>query len=239
MRSSIGNLEILEEQFVGVDDLAAHLLDLVNLDPPAVEIGVEQAEPVGRLLHLVQRRGARQQQDLLRDLRGRNPDLLPVDDIAIVLRHRAGLELRGVESGVRFGDGETGLLAALDHRRQHPLALLLGAEHHDRIEAEHVDVDGGGARHAGAALRDRAHHDRGFGDAEPGTAIGLGNADAEPSRIGQRLVEIVREAALVVLPQPIGVVEILTDLGDRVTDGLLLVGEGEVHADALDLGGIF
>ena len=38
------DLEILEEQFVGIDGLAAHLLDLVHRNPLAIEIGVEQAQ---------------------------------------------------------------------------------------------------------------------------------------------------------------------------------------------------
>ena len=77
------NFEILDEQFVGIDGLAAHLLDLVHRDAAAIEIGVEQAQAVGRALHLFQRRGARQQQNLFGDLRGRNPDLLAVDDVFV------------------------------------------------------------------------------------------------------------------------------------------------------------
>ena len=34
-------------------------------------------------------------------------------------------------------------------------ALFLGAEHHDRIEPEDVDVDRRGAGHAGAGFGDR------------------------------------------------------------------------------------
>ncbi|MGX1043962.1 hypothetical protein AB7M41_003668 [Bradyrhizobium diazoefficiens] len=179
--------------------LAAHLLDLVDLDLLAVEVGVEQAEAVGGRAHLFQRRGARQQQDLVRDLRGRDPYLLAVDDVAVVLGDRAGLELGGVEAGIGLGDGEARLLAALDHRRQHALALLLGAEHDDGIEPEHVDMHGRGAGHAGAGFGNGTHHDRRFRDAEPRAAIGLRHADAEPAGVGQRLVEIVRKAAVMVL----------------------------------------
>ena len=62
------NLEILEEQFVGVDRLAAHLLDLVHGDPRAVEVGVKEAEAARGRLHVFQRRGARQQQNFFGDL---------------------------------------------------------------------------------------------------------------------------------------------------------------------------
>ncbi|MHC2151148.1 hypothetical protein ACVIW3_002077 [Bradyrhizobium diazoefficiens] len=78
-----------------------------------------------------------------------------------------------------------------------------------------------------------AHHDRGFGDAEPRAAIGLRHADAEPAGVGQRLVEIVREAAVVVLLQPVGIGKTFTDLGDGIANGFLLIGEREIHV--LDL----
>jgi hypothetical protein len=42
----------------------------MHLDALAVEIGVEQAEAMGRTLDLLQRRGARQQEDFVCDLRG-------------------------------------------------------------------------------------------------------------------------------------------------------------------------
>ncbi len=36
------NLEVFEKKFVGVDDLAAHLLDLMDLDALAIEIRIER-----------------------------------------------------------------------------------------------------------------------------------------------------------------------------------------------------
>ena len=44
MRSSTGISKSVEEQLVGIDGLAAHLLDLVHRDALAVEVGVEQAQ---------------------------------------------------------------------------------------------------------------------------------------------------------------------------------------------------
>ena len=40
--------QLVDEQLVRVDGLAAHLLDLAHLDAAAVEIGVEQAQAFGR-----------------------------------------------------------------------------------------------------------------------------------------------------------------------------------------------
>jgi hypothetical protein len=136
------DLKILEEQFIGVDGLAAHLLDLVHGDARSIEIGIEQAEAAGRVLHLFQRRGPRQQQYLVGDLSGGDPDLLAVDDVVVALPLRAGLQLRGIQPRVRFGDGKAGFFGAGDDRRQHPAALLVGAEHHHRVEPENIHVHG-------------------------------------------------------------------------------------------------
>ena len=55
----------------------------------AVEVGVEQAQAFGLALDLLERRRAREEQHLVRDLRGRDPDLLAGDDVAVAVAHRA------------------------------------------------------------------------------------------------------------------------------------------------------
>ena len=128
----------------------------------------------------------------------------------------AGAQRCGIEAGVRLGDGETGLLFAADERRQHALLLLVGAEHHHRVEPENVHVHRGRSAHAGAGFRDRAHQHRGLRDAEPGAAIGLRHGDPQQLRAGHRAVEILREFGAPVLLQPIGVVEAAAQpLGQR------------------------
>ena len=69
---------------------------------------------------------------------------------------------------------------------------------------------------------DGPHHDRGIGDAETRAAIFLGDADAEPAGIRQRLVEVGGKAALLVLLQPIGVIEARADLCHGVADRFLV-----------------
>src|SRR5205814_1761731 len=130
-----------------------------------------------------------------------------------------------------LGDAEAALHLAARDRRQHAPALLLAAEHRDRVQAEQVDVHRRRRRHAAARLRDRLHHDRRLGDAEARAAVLLADAHAEPAVVGQRPVELLGEAAVVVAVEPVGVVEARADLGDRVADAFLLLAEGEVHAD--------
>ena len=119
-----------------------------------------------------------------------------------------------------------------DHRRQHAALLRLGAEHDDRVEAEDVQVDGRGARHAGAELGHRLHQDRGFGDAEAGAAIFFRHGDAEPVGLGHRGEEGVREGRGPVALQPVSIVEAGAELQHLVADLLLFVGQGEVHVRA-------
>ncbi len=212
-----------------VDGLSAHLLDLAHLDILAIEIRIEQRETLGRLLHVLEVGGSCQQQHLVRDLRRRDPDLLAVDAVAIAFARRLRLEPGRVEADVRLRHREAGLLFALDERRQEPALLLLGAEHHDRIEAEDVHVHRRGALHAGARFGNRLHHDGRLGDAEPGAAKFLGHGDTEPAIHRQRLMEVVREPAFLVLLQPIIVPEAGADFLDRGANCELLGAELIVH----------
>jgi hypothetical protein len=86
---------------------------------------------------------------------------------------------------------------------------------------------GGGP--AGPRLGDRLRHDRRLGDAEARATVFLGNADAEPAVLRERLLEVVREAALAVALEPVVVAEAGAHAQDRLADAVLLGGEGEVH----------
>src|SRR6266404_8138838 len=77
------DFKVLEKKFVGVDGLAAHLLDLMNRDAAAIEIGIKQTQPLGRALYFLQRRGAGEEQNLFGDLRGGDPDFLTVDEVFV------------------------------------------------------------------------------------------------------------------------------------------------------------
>ncbi len=112
------HLQAVDEHLVGVDRLAAHLVDLGDLDLGAVEIGVEERQPVRRLLALLLGRGARDQQHLVGDRGGRREGLLAVHDVAVAVALGLGVECRGVEAGVGLGDGEAALDLACDDIRR-------------------------------------------------------------------------------------------------------------------------
>ena len=219
-----------------IDRLAPHLLDLAHRDEAPVERGVEQAQPVAPPAGLVARRGAREDQHPLRDLRRRDPDLGAIDDIAVAAPHRPRLDPRGVEPGIGLGHREAGFLGSGDERRQHAALLLLAAEADDRVQPEDVHVHGRRARHPGARFGDRLHHDRGLGDAEARAAIGFRHADAEPAAGGQGAMQLVRKAAIAVALEPIVRAEAGADAGDGIAHRLLGRGEREIHLRRLPSG---
>ena len=183
-------------------------------------------------LHLIERRGARQQQYLVGDLRGGGPDLGAVDDVAIAAAIGTRGDLGGVEAGVGLRDAKARLVLAGDDRGQHAALLCVGAEHHHRVEAEDVEVDGRCAGHAGTGLGDRLHQYRGFRDAETGPAICFRHGDAEPVAVCHGGEEGVGEGRRPVTLQPVRIVEAGADLQHLFADLLLFCGEGEVHGRA-------
>ena len=102
------HLEVVEEHLVVLWLIIASIGRIsMPLPTRLAQVDQEHRQPVGALLHLVDRRGARQQQHQVGVQRARGPHLLAVDDVAVVaLAHRAGLELGGVGAGGRLGDAE-------------------------------------------------------------------------------------------------------------------------------------
>ncbi|MNN19673.1 hypothetical protein D3C81_1329240 [compost metagenome] len=224
------DVQVVDEQHVGIDGGAAHLVDLADLDLAAVDPGVEQRQPFGRLLHLLQRRGARQQQHAVGHLRGRDPDLAPAHRIAARHLAREGLEPGGVQARIGLGHAEAGLLLAGDQWRQVTALLFVGTKHHHRIQAEHVHVHCRGAGHARAGLRNGLRHQRGLQNAKAGAAKCFRHRHAQPPACAQRLVERMRIGAGLVEPVPVLHVELRADRLDCLHDGFLLFGKLKVHA---------
>ena len=163
------------------------------------------------------------------DLRGGDPDLLPLQHVVVAEVAGEGLEPGGVQAGVGLGHGEARLLLAADQRRQPALLLLVAAEHHDGVQPEDVHVHGRGAGEARARFADRLHHQRRLGDPEPRAAMLLRHGDAQPAGLRDRGMELVRKTAVAVALEPVLRVEALAQLEDCVANGALLGGEGEIH----------
>jgi hypothetical protein len=230
LAGSIGgrDAQAVDEHLVRVDALAPQFVDLAHLDRPAVQVGVEQAQAFGALAFL-DRRGAREQQDLVGDLRGADPHLLPVHHVMVALADGARLELERVQAAVGLGHAKARAVLPLDQRRQPAPLLFVAADDHHRMQPEDVHVHCRRAGQAGAGGGDGVHHQRSLADAQAGAAVGLGHGDAEPARLGQRPVEVLRETALTVLAQPVVGVERRAGLLDGVADLLLFRSDVEIH----------
>jgi len=134
-----------------------------------------------------------------------------VHHIDIAAAHGPRGQLGRIETGVRLGDGKARLFVALDQRRQEAALLRVAAEDDDRIEAEDIHVQRGGAGEGGARFGDRLHHRRRLGDAKSAAAVGLGHGDAEPAGLGKGAMELVREVPVAIAAQPILIVEAAAD----------------------------
>ncbi len=156
-------------------------------------------------------------------------NLLAGQQVVIAAALGAHLDRRGIEPGIGLGHGEARLVLAGDQRRQHAALLFVRAEHHDRLQAEDVHVNRRRPGHGRAGFGDRLHHDRGLGDAEPGAAVLLRHCDAEPAGSGQGGVQLVRKIAAAIVLQPVGVVELGTELADLVPNLLLLRAQRKIH----------
>ncbi len=147
----------------------------------------------------------------------------------VAFPHRPRLEAGRVQPGIGLGHRKTGLLLAGDQSRQKALLLLIGAKDDDRVQPENVHVDRRGATEPGAGFGDRLHQDRGFGNAEPAAAISLRHCNAEPTRFGHRPMELLREAAFLVLLQPILVAEARAQPRHGIPQFLLLDAQRKRH----------
>ena len=181
-RSSTGTLQVVDEQLVGADGVAAHLGDRPDVDVVAVEVGEEQRHAVGLLGDLLELRGAGQQQDLLGLQRLGDPHLAAVDDVVVAVALGEGGDPRGVQPGAGLGDAEADVQVAVDDARQRARLELLGAVHDHRVHAEDRQV-----HRAGAVHRPRRSAATSSSSSEasvmprPCAAVLLGDGDAEPA----------------------------------------------------------
>ena len=213
-----GDEQVIDEDRIGIDGLAAHLLDLADLDRGTVEIGIEDRDAVGRLAAIL---------ELGRPRRG--PDLLAGDPVAARNLGGEGLDRGRVEAGIRFGEAEAALIFAGDQPRNPACLLFRGAIDDDGMRAEEIDMDARCRRHAAAVAGDFAHHDHGFGQAEARAAIFLGHGDAEPAAFSHRAMEFKGKFTVGIALQPIIVAESLDDGADAGADRLVVFVDRKIH----------
>ncbi len=150
---SFGHAGVREEHLVELR-LAGDHLDRADLDARLVHRAQQERDAL--VLRRV-RVGAAQDEDPVREVAGRRPDLLAVDDPLVAVEHRSGTEVAEIAAGARFAVPLTPTVVAGQDPRDEVLLLLVGppveqrvADHADR---EHVVHDP--ARHAGLARTPR------------------------------------------------------------------------------------
>ena len=184
----------------------AACMSTMNTDRPSV-----------RFLDLLLRRGARQQDHQVGIFGAAGPDLLAVDDVAVIaFALGEGLQRGGIGAAGRLGDAERlqPQFAAGDLRQPFRL-LLVAAVPQQRAHGVHLGV-------AAAAIAAGAldlFEDRGRGGQfQPGAAIFLGDQHREIAGLGQRIDEVFGVGHLAVELAPVFAGELRAQFGDGVAD---------------------
>ena len=186
------------------------------------QVDQQDRQPVGPLLHLLDRRRPDDEQQQIRVLGARDPHLLAADDVTVALARGRRLQLRRVGAGGRLGDAERlqAQLAGGDLRQE--LALLrVGAVPQQRAHRVHLRVAGAGVA---AAAVDLLEDDRRLGDAEARAAVVLRNQRRQVAGAGERLDERVGIRARRVELAPVAVGKRLAQIADGVAQILMKFG---------------
>jgi hypothetical protein len=211
----LGHDVVVKEDLVRVDAVSTHFTDLAHLEARRrlVNWNDEQAQSLGLLLELVQGRRARKEDHDLGLLGVGDEDLLPLERPSTVSLLRGGcLQLERVESHIRFGNGETGAVLATADLRDELGTLRVGAEDGQRRRRVDVGMCALGTRESTARLSDGLHHDRGLHHAQSRSSKLLRERNAQPSAVGDRLVELERIGHRLVAFPPVLVAEAGTDI---------------------------
>ncbi|MHC2539025.1 hypothetical protein ACVJMY_008594 [Bradyrhizobium diazoefficiens] len=191
-------------------DLEAVVLGLAHVDD-------EHRKAVGALLDLLLRRGARQQHHQVGMLGAAGPDLLAVDDVAVVaFLARKGLQRGGVGAAGRLGDAE-GLqaqFAARDLRQIFCLLLGIAVPQH---RAHRVHLGMAAAAIAACAL-DLLEDCGRRGQLQARAAIFLGDQHREIPGLGQRVDEGLRIGHLAIELAPVFAGKLRAELCDGFAD---------------------
>ena len=117
----------------------------------------------------------------------------------------------------------------VDDAGQRRLLEFVGAVFDHRLHAEDRKVDGAGAVHRRPGPGDLLEQQRRLGDSQAVAAVLLRDGHAEPAALGDGVVELLGEFVRLVLLHPVVVVELARQLGDGLTDQLLILGQLKAH----------
>ncbi len=178
--------------------------------------------PVGALLDLLARRGARQQQHQVGMFRARGPDLLAVDDVVVAFLARAGAQTERVGARGRFRHTKSlqAQFAAGD-LGQVVLLLRVAAVAQDGAHDVHLRMTGGAVAAGGMNL---FHDGSGGADREPAAAVFLRDEGCEIAGLGQGGDEFFRIGPLAIQRAPV----FAGEFGAKRAHALADVGEAVV-----------
>ncbi len=132
----LGAAGIGEEHLVEVR-LPRHHLDRTNLDTGLAHVDEEERDAT--VLRLV-RGGARQHEDVVREVALGGPDLLTVDDPLVTVEHRTTAEVAEIAARRRFAVTLAPQVLPAQHLREVVVLLLLGPPLQHGV-AEHADTE--------------------------------------------------------------------------------------------------
>ena len=176
-------------------------------------------------------------QEVVGDVRQRDPDLLAVEPVRVAVSASRRLEVPGVRPDAGLGQPERGQLLATRLRDEPALALLLGPplEQGQRVEP---DVDALDDTERGVGTLQLLAQDPEADVVHPGPAIRLGDRGAQEPELAHLGEDLAMDLALLVPLADVGQDLGLGEGAHALLHEPVLVGQGEVdHVGMLTGGG--
>ena len=239
---SIALIAIEEALALLADPVLDRHRHVVEVDEPGVagpdaELAVERAgrqaghAPLeherGHALVLLRPVDRREDEEMVGDVRQRDPDLLAVEPVRVAVASGGGLEVGGVGPDAGLGQPERRELLAAGLRDEPALALLLRPPLQERQRIE-PDVDALHDTERGVGTLQLLAQDREAEVVHPGTAVGLRDRRSQEAQLAHPGEHLAMDLALLV---PLADVRQDLRLGEARTLSLheaVLVGQGEV-----------
>ena len=158
-------------------------------------------------------------------------ELLAVDHPVRPVAGRARGEVAGVGPGAGLGEAEAAELRRGGELRQPLLLLLLGAVEEDRL-ADQPAADRHDPAQGGVGAAELLHRERVGHVVAADAAVLLGDGEAEEAELGHLRHDREVDGLVVVPLHPVRHGLALEEVAGEVAEGLLLLGEREVHQSA-------